>query len=176
MFEEIFKRILDKLKGADFWIALGFLAVGIVCWRWIGTAEGREAQVFHRQITVAFVLLASAGIAIAIRRRFFKREPVFTKERTGILVMRILGDDADDSLQADLIGNLNAKLQEEALDQQIEVHAGSEALNENKGVAATHQYARTIGQRLNAQLVIWGRKIGEKKFFPRITVVAAPRG
>src|SRR4030095_15558204 len=78
MFDEIFKRILDKLKGADFWIALGFLAVGIVCWRWIGTAEGREAQVFHRQITVAFVLLASAGIAIAIRHRFFKRESVFT--------------------------------------------------------------------------------------------------
>jgi hypothetical protein len=35
--DEIFKRILDKLAGADLWIALGFLAAGYVCWRWLGT-------------------------------------------------------------------------------------------------------------------------------------------
>jgi hypothetical protein len=28
---------------------------------------------------------------------------------------------------------------------------------------------------LNAKLVIWGRKIGDKKFYPRITVMNAPK-
>jgi tetratricopeptide (TPR) repeat protein len=176
MMEEILKRILDKVKGADFWIVLCFLVVGIACWRWIGTTESKKKELFHRQISVALVLTASAGTVIVLRRRFFKREPLFTKDRTGILVMRIVGDDELNSLQGDLIASLNASLQKEAVGQQIEVHAGDEALDENSGVAAAHQRARAIGQSLNAQLVTWGRKIGDKKFYSRITVVAAPKG
>jgi tetratricopeptide (TPR) repeat protein len=176
MLEEILKRILDKLKGADFWIALCFLVVGIACWRWIGTTESKKKQLFQRQITVAFVVVLTAGTTIAIRRRFFKRNSLFTKDRTGILVMRIAGDDSLDSLQGELIASLNANLSKEAVGQQIEVHAGTEALDENSGVAAAHQRARAIGQSLKAQLVIWGRKIGDKKFYSRITVVETPEG
>jgi tetratricopeptide (TPR) repeat protein len=43
------------------------------------------------------------------------------------------------------------------------------------GLAAAHERAREIGQPLNEKLVIWGRKIAEKKFYPRITVVNAPK-
>jgi tetratricopeptide (TPR) repeat protein len=175
MIEEIFKRVLDKLKGADFWIALCFLVVGIACWRWIGTTESKKKQLFSRQITVALVLVVSAGTTIAIRRRFFKRKPLFTKGRAGILVMRIVGDDELNSLQGELIASLNANLQKEPVGQQMEVHAGTEALDENSGVSAAHQCARAIGHSLNAQLVIWGRKIGEQKFHSRITVIAAPK-
>jgi len=69
----------------------------------------------------------------------------------------------------------NVKLQDEAPGQQIEVHAGRERLDESNGLPAAHEHARIIGQRLNAKLVIWGRKISEKKFYSQITVVAAPR-
>ncbi len=89
--------------------------------------------------------------------------------------MRFAGDDAFDSLQGDLVDKLNAELQKEAAGQQIEVHAGREKLDEGNGLAATHARARTIGQRLNAKLVIWGRRIGEKKFYVRITMAAAPQ-
>jgi tetratricopeptide (TPR) repeat protein len=105
---------------------------------------------------------------------FFLREPVFSKDVTGILVMRIVGDDALDSLQAAVVEKLNRGLQEEAGDQQIEVHAGRDRLDDSNGLPAAHQRAHIIGQRLNAKLVIWGRKIGEKEFYPYITVLETP--
>jgi tetratricopeptide (TPR) repeat protein len=171
--EEIFKRILDKLAGADFWIALGFLAAAIVLWVLIGTTKKHEKKVLLRQIGVSLVLVLLAGGAIWMHQVLFLHEPVFPKDVTGILVMRIVGDDTLNSLQGDLVEKLNAELQKEAADQQVEVHAGGETLDESKGLADAHDRARAIGHRLNAKLVIWGRKIGEKKFYPRITVMAA---
>jgi hypothetical protein len=42
--DEVFKRILDKLAGADFWIALGFLAAGYICWRWDRHDDHRQEK------------------------------------------------------------------------------------------------------------------------------------
>jgi hypothetical protein len=175
MMEEIFKRILDKLTGADFWIALGLLAAGVVCWLVIGTTKKQEKKVLHRRMGIAFILLLLAGGAIWMNHHFFLREPVFSKDATGILVMRFMGDDSLNSLQSDLVAKLNAELGKEAANQKIEVHAGAETLDENRGLSASHKRARAVGERLNARLVIWGRKIGEKKCYPRITVMAAPK-
>ena len=172
--EEIFKRILDALKGWDFWIALGFLAAGYVCWRWIGTKATDEKKVLRRQISAALLLALVAGGTMFVNHFFFLRERGFSKNLTGVLVTRIVGDDALDSLQGDLVEKLNAELQKEATGQQIEVHASSEMVNANNGLEAAHEHARIIGQRLNAKLVIWGRKIGVSQFYPRITLMAAP--
>src|SRR5262249_16149222 len=79
------------------------------------------------------------------------------------------------SLQSDLVEKLNAELQKEQTGQQIEVHTSREVLDENQGLGKAHERARHIGQRVNAKLVIWGYKIGEKKFYPRITIVNAPK-
>jgi tetratricopeptide (TPR) repeat protein len=170
--DEIFKRILDTLKGADFWIALGFLAAGYVCWRWIATTTRGKKKVLRRQIGMALLVAVLAGAVILVNHLFFLRERGFSKNLTGVLVTRIVGDDALDSLQGDLVGKLNAELQKEEPGQQIEVHASSEMVNENYGLKVAHERARAIGQRLNAKIVIWGRKIGENKFYPRITVMA----
>ena len=174
MFEEIFKRFLDKLTGADFWIVLGFLVAGVICWLLIGT-KTQEKKVLHRQIGIALVLVVLAGGAIWVNHFFFLRDPAFSKNASGILVMRVVGDDALDSLQAALVENLNRELQEEAAGQQIEVHAGRDRLDDSNGLPAAHERAQIIGQRLNAKLVIWGRKIGQKEFYPYITVTAAPK-
>jgi hypothetical protein len=173
--DEIFNRILDKLTGADIWIALGFLALGITLWLYIGTTKKAEQKVLRRQIGASLVLLLLAGAGLAINHIFFIREPVFSKGLTGILVMRIVGDDALDSLHGDLIEHLNAELQNDPAGVQIEVHAGTESIDDGHGLADAHKRARAIGQRANAQLVIWGRKIGDKLYFPRITIVAAPK-
>jgi tetratricopeptide (TPR) repeat protein len=173
MFEEIFKRVLDKLTGADFWIALGFLAAGVICWLLMGT-KTHEKKVRRKQIGIALLLGLVGGAAIWMNHSFFLREPVFSENVTGILVMRVVGDDALDSLQAALVENLNREVQEEAGNQWIEVHAGRDRLDDSNGLPAAHARAQIIGQRLNAKLVIWGRKIGEKEFYPYITVTATP--
>src|SRR2546425_4050196 len=172
MFEEIFKRVLDKLAGPDFWIALGFLAAGVICWLLSGTKTHKK-KVRRKKIGMALLLGLVCGAAIWMHHSFFLREPVFPKNVTGILVMRVVGDDAVDSLQAALVEKLNRELQE-AGDQHIEVHAGRDRLDDSNGLPAAHARAQVIGQRLNAELVVWGRKIGGKEFYPYITVTAAP--
>jgi tetratricopeptide (TPR) repeat protein len=173
--DEIFRRILDKLTGADFWIAMIFLAAGYLSWRWIGATATDKKKVLGRQIGTALLLALVAGGAISVNHFFFLRERGFSKDLTGVLVTRILGDDADDSLQRDLVGKLNAELQKQETGQQIEVHRSSKIVDENSGLKIAHDRARAIGQRLKAKIVIWGGKIGENKFYPRITVMAAPQ-
>jgi len=129
--------------------------------------------VLRRQIGMALFVAILAGAIIFVNHSFFLREPRFSKNLTGVLVTRIVGDDALNSLQGALVEKLNAELQKEDTGEQIEVHASGEILNENDGLKVAHEHARAIGQRLNAKIVIWGRKIGEKQFYPRITVMAA---
>ncbi len=169
--EEIFKRVLDKLKGPDFWIALFFLVVGSLAGKRLGRQKPKTKKVLNRRLGVAVALTVAAVSVIAIRR-FFNRERRFSKKLTGILVMRIAGDDASNSLQRELIANLNAELQKESTGRQIEVHASREMIDESRGRATAHSRARRIGKRRKAALVIWGQKVGDKKFFPRITVIA----
>jgi tetratricopeptide (TPR) repeat protein len=171
--EKISERILDSLKGADLWIALVFLALGYACWRLFGTKK-EERKVVRSQIVAVLVIAVLGVSAIWAYHFLFQREPVFSKNVTGILVMRIVGDDAGDSLQGVLREKLNAELQKEPVGQLVEVHASREMLDDNKGLAAAHGRARVIGGRLQAKLVIWGRKIGEKQFYPRLTVMAGP--
>jgi len=168
--EEIFKRILGKLKGLDFWIALFFVVAEIVSWEVIGATKAEDKEVLNRRLGVA-VTLAVVAVSVIAVRRFFNRERRFSKKLRGILVMRIAGDDEKDSLQRELIANLNGELQKESTDQQIEVHASREMLDESRGLADAHSRARRIGQRRKAALVIWGQKVGDKKFFPRITFI-----
>lgn len=105
-----------------------------------------------------------------VNHAVFQREPVFTKNLTGILVMRIVGDDMLNSLQGELVDKLNVELQKDPAGRQIEVHAGRKTVDESSGLHAAHEFARAIGRPLNAKLVIWGQKFGDKKFYPRITV------
>src|SRR6187549_3283573 len=98
--EEIIKRILDKLRGADFWIvALGFLAA-YVFWRWIATTTRDKKKVLRRQIGMALLVAVLAGASILVNHLIFLRERGFSKNLTGVLVTRIVGDDGD-SLQGD---------------------------------------------------------------------------
>ena len=46
--EDIIKRILDALPGADLWIALPFLAAGFIWWRWTGTTKKGEKKALRR--------------------------------------------------------------------------------------------------------------------------------
>src|SRR5438132_8205173 len=109
--DEIFKRILDKLPVSDFWIALGFLAAGYVCWWWIGTTTTGKKKMLRRQLGSGLLIAALAGAVILVNHSFFLREQGFSKNLTGVLVTRIVGDDPLNSLQGALVEKLNAELQ-----------------------------------------------------------------
>jgi hypothetical protein len=141
LWEEIIKRVLDALQGADLWIALLFLAAGYVCWRWIGAGQ-EEQPVLRRRLGAGAILAVLAGAAIGVNHAFFQREPVFSKDHTGILVMRIEGDDAQNSLQGALVDKLNADLQKESVGQPIEVHEGREIIDQSNGIDAAHTAAK----------------------------------
>jgi hypothetical protein len=59
-------------------------------------------KVLRGQISIALVLFLLAGAAMWFYHTVFDREPGFSKNLTGILVMRIVGDDMFDSLQREL--------------------------------------------------------------------------
>jgi tetratricopeptide (TPR) repeat protein len=192
LWEEIIKLILNALWGVDLWIAVVFLAAGIFCWLWIGTIDTTqveqgilrwllrgttqvEQRVLRLRLGAGAILVVLALAAIWVNHAVFQREPLFLKNLTGILIMRIVDDDARNSLQGALVRKLNAELQNEPAGQQIEVHASRETIDENEGLHVAHEHARAIGQKLNAKLVIWGLKSGDKKFYQRITVINAPK-
>ncbi len=99
------------------------------------------------------------------------RVPAFPEGVAGILVLRIQGDDEQNSLQRDLVSTLNTELNKEAPGQKIEVHAHNDSVTEVMGLSQAHAKARVIGKACQALLVIWGNRVGEKKFHPRLTVV-----
>jgi hypothetical protein len=172
--DDISKRVLDALQGADFWVALFCLALGLMYCRWVGTKK-EEQKVLRSQIGGVLALALLAAAAMLVNHFFFQRELVFSKNLIGILVMRMADDDAHNSLQGELVSTLNKELQKDPIGKQIEVHAGLETIDENNGLSAAHEHARAIGQPVNAKLVIWGRKIADKKLYPRITLVNPPK-
>lgn len=99
------------------------------------------------------------------------RVPAFPEGVAGILVLRIQGDDDQNSLQRDLVSTLNTELNKEAPGQKIEVRVHNEALTEAMGLSQAHAKARKIGKEGRAILVIWGNRVGAKKLHPRLTVV-----
>jgi tetratricopeptide (TPR) repeat protein len=74
------------------------------------------------------------------------------------------------------VESLNGQLQRKPTGLPIEVHAGRQMVDTDTGLASAHKRAREIGERLNAKLVIWGRRGREKNFYPYITMTGAPEG
>src|SRR5271169_6407321 len=96
-------------------------------------------KILRGQTSIAFVLFLLAGAAMWFYHTVFDREPGFSKNLTGILVMRIVGDDMFDSLQRELVEKLTAGLQQDPAGKQIEVHAGRETIDENNGLDAAYE-------------------------------------
>jgi tetratricopeptide (TPR) repeat protein len=99
---------------------------------------------------------------------------VFKKDTTGILILR-MGEDASHDLQDAFLAILNGKRRKQKLDAPLDVQTSTKFVNENDGLDLAHNRAREIGRNLNAQLVVWGRKIGANQLFLRITIVVAPK-
>jgi hypothetical protein len=114
--------------------------------------------VLRRRIGSAIILVLLAGVAIWVNHAIFQREPVFSKDNTGILVMRMEGDDAFNSLQGGLVDNLNVELQNDPTGKKIELALGEREI-EIEGLLVTLTPCVRRQQRLGQHKIIAGRSV-----------------
>ncbi|MGH7597085.1 MAG: hypothetical protein ACREOI_12080, partial [bacterium] len=167
----IVDRILTQLTGFDFWFVLGLLAIGLGGVYYFGqTIEDSNKKAKFQLLFVGALFLIGV-FEIMIHQLFFSPFYIFPRDTTGVLILRIEGDDAQNSLQRDLLRTVNTALGEEATSFKIEVRPHNKTVSEDLGLAQAHQQARRFGKNSNAKLVIWGAQVGDEKFHPRMTVV-----
>ena len=164
-------KILEvlKLEGADIRIAVAFLVIAVLIVLWIGKTT-KERKPFLRQITYGCMLMVICILVIAIRRSYSSRSLTFSGDDSGILVLNITGD-KEGALKRDLVSTLNNELAKESSAVKIKVRVVNEQVEESTGRQEAHAQAREIGRKYHAHVVFWGATAGEKKFFPRITLV-----
>jgi len=170
---EIVNKLLDQLTGIDFWIAASALIIILARWWYLNKTKKAEQKIAKRQISFTVVMTVIAVLVIAVHRLFFSPNYTFPKDVAGILVLRIEGDDENNSLQRLLVSSLNNSIRKEAAGQKIEIRAQNEIVTETMGLPQAHTKARKIGKACKAILVIWGNRVGDKTFFPRLTVVGS---
>jgi len=170
---EIVNKLLDQLTGIDFWIAATALVIVLARGWYLNKTKKAEQKTAQRQISFAVVMTIIAFLAIVVHRLFFSPDYTFPEGVAGILVLRIEGDDANNSLQRLLVSALNNSIRKEAAGEKIEIRAQNETVTETMGLPQAHTKARKIGKACKAILVIWGNRVGDKTFFPRLTVVGS---
>jgi hypothetical protein len=169
---DFLKDLLSLIfKGVNLVIASIAVLLMAACVTWV-LATGEERNKYLTLILPCVIIAGCAGVAMIfnylVSKHRAKSARSFAEGETGVLVLGIVGD-GNNSLQRDLVSSLNDKLKTVT---NISVRAYDEQLDDTKlGVSAAHQKARGIGQQLNAKIVVWGNRVGEKKFWPRITIV-----
>jgi tetratricopeptide (TPR) repeat protein len=158
-------------KGTNLIIAILALVIGGLI-TWYILASQTQRKKVKVLIFIWLVIILLAGFAMWVCNYIVTWKASFPKDKTGVLVLRIAGDD-DNSLQRNLVSSLKHELMlVGGLATNISVRASDELLDDAKlDVSVAHQRARGIGQQLNAQIVVWGNCAGGKKFWPWITIV-----
>ena len=170
---EFIDKILSELAGFDFWFAVVLSVIGLAGWYYLGQTKKTERETTKRQLIFAGLIVLSALAGIGAHHLFFGSNYTFPEGIAGILVLRIEGDDEKNSLQRLLVSSLNNSIRKEAAGQKIEIRAQNETVTETTGLPQAHTKARKIGKACKAILVIWGNRVGDKTFFPRLTVVGS---
>ncbi len=172
--ENLVSKFLDKLTGFDFWFILFMFIIGLAGWYYFGKQEPNEKKIVKRQLLFTGFVVIISILGICINHLCFSPDYSFSKGIYGILILGIEGDDENQSLQRDLCNSINNLLENEFQKQKIEVRLHPKIITEKFGIKNAHDIARRIGKKNNALLVIWGNRIEEKKFHPRLTVVKKP--
>lgn len=126
-----------------------------------------------RLLIVALAAGVSAAAIFLLWSWVSNRETIFDSNTVGVIVLSISGDDASHSLQRDLVSSLNTALATRPEMSNVKVRASRVEVSEADGLDNANEQVLTVGRRTNATLVLWGEKIQEQKFHPRLTVIAA---
>lgn len=163
-----------------------FAAVGfpfVVVGSWLFDVRGRRLERTleppgaqkgnHTRVLIVGLTAGAFAAAIFLLWNWFSnREITFPLETVGVVVLRISGDDTSHSLQRDLISSLNTALMKRPEMSKVKVRASFTGVSETTDPDEAVGTAVQVGRRLNATLVVWGEKIQEHKFHPRLTLVA----
>jgi len=160
-----------ELPGFYGWLAVGCILVSIGGWfycTWVNPKPMKLRLWFVAGMVLLCGIGAGAYYAITL--------PAYTFPDgvSGVLVLRIKGDDAAHTLQRHLVTNLTAELSRGVPGGTIEVRAHPDVVSEGIGLPQAHDRARKIGRECNALLVIWGNRVGEGVFRPRLTAIKQP--
>ena len=158
-------------EGTSRIIAVSALLIGGLLTWWVLANETQRKKIKILIFLWPAIILA-AGLAMVICNYIVIWKNSFPKGTAGVLVLSIVGDEKN-SLQCDLISSLRDELMKAGFATNISIRASDKLVDDTKllNVLVAHKKARAIGQQLNAQIVVWGNRTGEKKFWPRITIV-----
>lgn len=179
---ELLKEILGKFKGADWWIVIVALVIGYGTWEYTSKSGPAQSK-FLRQVAAVTLVAAVAVAVIVVRQRRRSIAAQFSVGVTGILVLRLDGDDEKHSGQRRLVAKLDDELHNKRTDaaatprkiadlpsthphlqlpakaatpRKIEVHASEKSASLARGEDQGHDAARKIGRKARATLVLWG--------------------
>lgn len=168
--EEILRHYLEQAKGFDEIVIVAVTVIAIICWHIVGARNKEEKDRLKQQIRAVAKFVLVGIILIAIHHAIPKKQ--FPSDVLGVLVLHIVGDN-DGSLQRELVSDLNDELATGTNSPPIEVWAFDYSVEERQGLNEAHDEARKIGMKTKAFFVVWGSKVGESGFSPRITMVNA---
>ena len=169
MIGEIFKNLSVYFHGLNLVVVIAglFLIWGARWWFFAIESERKKAKPV---VCFSLIVLVACSAIIIFNNWREGSALTFSKSQTGVLILHIVGD-KDNLLQRDLLESLRQELGKAQLTN-IAVRVLDEELDDsNPDASSAHQRARRIGKQLNAQLVVWGSRVGEKKFWPFITIV-----
>ena len=131
MTEKLIDLVLQQFVGVDLIIAIVGLLIGWLLWLLIFGKKQERKKLIPRLVFCGFIVLA-ISIAIFVNHRVIKSANTFKKGQTGVLVLRIAGDDSSNSLQRDLVESLRKELRKVPSTNSIVVLASDEQLDDTK--------------------------------------------
>jgi hypothetical protein len=170
LIREIVSRLFNHLYSHEVVILCIVFAVIVLVWRYESKESRREKAAFRRRLVwPASILFISVFLLSLIR--FCKPGPdPFPPNVLGILVLRLEGDPQGET-QKRISRMLNEELSRTKFGPGLVVKAAKESNSEDAGLEQAHEQARRIGDKYNASIVIWGTRIGDSEFHPRVTIV-----
>ena len=172
---ELINKILESLNGFNFWWAVILSLVGYAGFYFLSKETKEEKRIAKRQLLFLALIALLIVSGIVFRHLIVSSPYVFHENVAGILVLQIKGDDESHSLQRDVIATLNTKIskltQKSDFPKKIGVRSYDHEVSDLMGLNDAHEKARQYGEKSKALMVIWGDKVAQNKFHPRITII-----
>jgi hypothetical protein len=133
-----------------------------------------KADSRREKIRARYRILSISGLAFAclfawlIRTQIVFPYQKFPDDQTGIIVLKLIGDDDKNTTRRHLIASLNENLKSK----NIIIKAVDRIVDEeNFGKTTAHAKARRLGKKYHATLALWGNLKGDNIFHPRLTAI-----
>lgn len=158
--------------------AAGFPPILVIAWifdlrgasfRRTQEPTGTELTSRRRLWGVCAIGAFAAGGAVCLWLTMRTGPKPFDSSTMGVLVLRISGDDESRSLQRDLVSSLDSALASKPDMRNVKVRAAQDEITEQRDFDQANHRASEIAKKFHAALVIWGERIAQHKFHPRLT-------